>query len=108
MAVNPVTNQVYVANQGVDDGINGDVTVIDGATNNATSVTVPTAGAADYPVAMAVNPVANKIYVANLDSSNVTVIDGATNSNHDDCRPQRQWAVCRRREPGDQQNLRDQ
>ena len=34
---------------------------------------------ADYPVAVAVNPVANKMYVANLDSRNVTVIDGATN-----------------------------
>ena len=29
---------------------------------------------------MAVNPVTNKIYVANQDSNNVTVIDGATNS----------------------------
>src|SRR5262245_10461377 len=29
------------------------------------------------PQAMAVNPVTNKIYVANADSSNVTVIDGA-------------------------------
>ena len=32
------------------------------------------------PIAMAVNPVTNKIYVANYESANVTVIDGATNS----------------------------
>jgi YVTN family beta-propeller protein len=31
------------------------------------------------PVALAANPVTNKIYVANLNSNNVTVIDGATN-----------------------------
>ena len=29
---------------------------------------------------MAVNPVTNKIYVANYSSANVTVIDGATNT----------------------------
>jgi YVTN family beta-propeller protein len=79
VAVNPVTNLVYVANEGVDDGTNGDVTVINGATNIAISVTIPTAGAADYPVSVAVNPVANKIYVANEFSNDVTVIDGATN-----------------------------
>src|SRR5258708_38433342 len=32
------------------------------------------------PAAVAVNPVTNKIYVANLSSDTVTVIDGATNS----------------------------
>lgn len=32
------------------------------------------------PRGLAVNPATNKIYVANFDSSNVTVIDGATNS----------------------------
>src|SRR5436309_645247 len=31
------------------------------------------------PVAVAVNPVTNKIYVGNVFSANVTVIDGATN-----------------------------
>jgi YVTN family beta-propeller protein len=35
VAVNPVTNKVYVANQ-----ISGTVTVIDGATNTTTTVTV--------------------------------------------------------------------
>ena len=55
MAVNPVTNKIYVANQSSDN-----VTVIDGATNATT--TVPPGRS---PCAVAVNPVTNKIYVAN-------------------------------------------
>jgi YVTN family beta-propeller protein len=51
------------------------VTVIDGATNNTTTVAVGT-----YPYAVAVNPNTNKIYIANQGSANVTVIDGATNN----------------------------
>ena len=51
------------------------MTVIDGATNSTTTVSVGT-----DPYAVAVNPVTNKIYVANNRSNNVTVIDGATNS----------------------------
>jgi len=41
-----------------------------------TLITTITAGS--YPVAIAINPVTNKIYVANQNSNNVTVIDGAT------------------------------
>ena len=109
VAVNPVTNKIYVANHGsknvtVIDGASnfchcgygnqslcrggesGDqqdlrgqhgsanVTVIDGATN-----TTATVAAGTHPYAVAVNPVTNKIYVANYGSANVTVIDGATN-----------------------------
>jgi YVTN family beta-propeller protein len=70
IAVNPITNRIYVAN--VYDNT---VTVIDGATNSTT--TVPTGTA---PVSVAANPVTNKIYVVNEESNNVTVIDGATNS----------------------------
>ena len=55
MAVNPVTNQIYVANGGRQQF----VTVIDGATNNTTTVAVA------RPEAVAVNPVTNQIYVAN-------------------------------------------
>ena len=69
VAVNPVTNKIYVANS------SGTVTVIDGATNTTTTVAAGTA-----PIAVAVNPVTNKIYVANQGSNNVTVIDGATNT----------------------------
>ena len=70
VAVNPVTNKIYVANQGSPN-----LTVIDGATNTTTTVAAGT-----NPNAVAVNPVTNKIYVANLFSNNVTVIDGATNT----------------------------
>ncbi|MBK6588935.1 MAG: hypothetical protein IPG22_11625 [Acidobacteria bacterium] len=109
VAVNPVTNKIYVANQGsntvtVIDGMNnststvptvpnpgavainsvtnkiyvvgGGVTVIDGANNSTTNL-----GAGGIqPFAVAVNPVTNKVYVTNLQSSNVTVIDGSYNT----------------------------
>ena len=39
-----------------------------------------TIGAGTAPTAVEVNPVTNKVYVANSGSNNVTVIDGATNS----------------------------
>jgi YVTN family beta-propeller protein len=66
IAVNPVTNKIYVGNAV------GTVTVIDGATNSTTTLSV---GAG----ALAVNPVTNKIYVIS-GSNTVTVIDGATNN----------------------------
>jgi YVTN family beta-propeller protein len=69
LAVNPVTNKIYVADQGSDS-----VTVIDGATNGTTTLAV---GAA--PSALAVNTVTDEIYVANYTGNTVTVIDGATN-----------------------------
>ena len=76
VAVNTVTNKIYVANVGspVISPYVGDITVIDGATNATTTI------ADSYPSAMAVNSVTNKIYVTNYSSNNVTVIDGATNS----------------------------
>ncbi len=70
LAVNSVTNKIYVADYGDDN-----VTVIDGITNNTTIVNV-----GGLPNAVAVNPVTNKIYVANGGSGSVTVIDGATNN----------------------------
>ena len=72
VAVNPVTNKIYVANGG-----SSNVTVIDGATKSTTTVTDPNAIS---PAAVAVNSVTNKIYVANATSNNVTVIDGVTNA----------------------------
>ena len=116
VAVNPVTNKIYVANEAaasddvtVIDGTNSatqtvarwshspcrggepdhepdlrcerqrTVTVIDGATNNTTTVAVGIA-----PIAVAVNPTTDKIYVANEGGypqvGTVTVIDGATNN----------------------------
>ena len=63
VAVNPVTNKIYVANNGGTT-----VTVIDGATNGTTNVNV-----GSQPIAVAVNPVTNMIYVANHGSNTVTV-----------------------------------
>ena len=51
------------------------VTVIDGSNNSTTTVATGT-----FPLAVAVNPVTNKIYVANRNSNNVTVISGDDNS----------------------------
>lgn len=81
VAVNSVTNKIYVANS-----FSSNVTVIDGANNSSTTVTDPNAvGLSVY--AVAVNQATNKIYVANNNlgtfsnnPGNITVIDGATNS----------------------------
>src|SRR5579862_3343421 len=70
VAVNPVTNQIYVVNYGGNS-----VTVIDGATNTTTTLAV-----GSNPVGVAVNPITNQIYVTNYYSSSVTVINGATNT----------------------------
>lgn len=81
LAVNEKTNKVYVTNSDIVYNAAGDfvkgtgkVTVIDGVSNKMTSVNVGRG-----PMAIAVNPVTNKIYVANCDSRSVTVIDGASN-----------------------------
>lgn len=80
VAVNPVTNKIYVAGGAIT--VIGVITVIDGATNATTSVQ-----AGVVPVAVAVNSVTNKIYVANQGDKingssrgNITVIDGLTNA----------------------------
>ena len=83
VAVNPVTNRIYVANAGQTSIVcgscfnRGSVTIIDGATNAATEIADPNA---KYPAAIAVNTTTNKIYVANSGTGNVTVIDGVTRS----------------------------
>ena len=68
VAVNPVTNKIYVVNHCQDCQSGGAVTVIDGATNSTQAVSV---GA--YPGYVAVNSVTNKIYVSNLCGSDITV-----------------------------------
>ncbi len=90
VAVNPITNKIYVANICGNDltcsSHSGTVTVIDGATLTTATVTV---GASPY--ATVVNSITNKIYVANNCGNDptcaspfavgtVTVIDGATNN----------------------------
>jgi uncharacterized repeat protein (TIGR01451 family) len=80
IALNPLTNQVYVANYGVAGSV-GSVTVIDGVSSSTTTVPLGAgAGSQANPNSIAVNPVTNKIYVANYNGSTVTVIDGVTNS----------------------------
>jgi YVTN family beta-propeller protein len=64
-----VTNKIYVANNN-----DGTVTVIDGASNSTTTVTV-----GSYPNWVDVNTLTNKVYVANGSDNTVTIIDGATN-----------------------------
>ncbi len=70
IAVNPVTNKIYVANFDASN-----VSVIDGVTD--TRVAVATGA---KPSAVAVDPVTNKIYVANYGDGTVTIIDVAGNS----------------------------
>ncbi|MBV8146211.1 MAG: YncE family protein, partial [Gammaproteobacteria bacterium] len=82
LAVDTATNSIYVVNQR-----SGNVTVIDGATNSTTTITDPNAFA---PVAVAVDPLTNRIYVANAgcavtsfscdNPGSVTVTNGATRS----------------------------
>ncbi len=70
IAVNTVNDRVYVV--GADTG--SSVTVINAATNAVVStVTDPNAQGS---VAIAVNALTNKLYVANFQSNNVTVING--------------------------------
>ncbi len=70
IAVNPVTNLIYVANEGSNT-----VTVIEGSTNATTTV-----AAGSNPQAIAVNPVTNMIYEVNEIDNTMTVINGATNA----------------------------
>ena len=82
VAVNPNTNLIYVSNRGFPiDNItttntdSNTVSVIDGKTNKVVAnVTVGYS-----PEGVAVNPVTNKIYVANSGDYSVSVIDGSNN-----------------------------
>jgi YVTN family beta-propeller protein len=90
MVLDQATNQIYVVNTcGTDSTCastsDGTVTVIDGATNNTTRLTVGL-----KPDGIALDPVTNKIYVTNncgngptcvaTSLGSVTVIDGATST----------------------------
>ncbi len=86
VAVNIVTNKVYVANLG------GTITVIDGATNRVLKeLTTGVSGA--HCSAVAIDPVMNLIYVTDGGAAvsgspgvpYVTVIDGSNDSVHHEC-----------------------
>ena len=80
VAVNPVTNQIYVANEGTISTA-GSVTVIDGVTSATTSIDVGAVPSVlPGPFAVAVNPITNKVYVANNSGNSVIIIDGVTNT----------------------------
>jgi DNA-binding beta-propeller fold protein YncE len=68
MAVNPLTDLLYVANSGSND-----VTVVNGASNATTLFGV------DGSFSVNVNPLTNKGYIATTPGNNLLVIDGATN-----------------------------
>ncbi|MCP4707569.1 MAG: beta-propeller fold lactonase family protein, partial [Planctomycetes bacterium] len=74
VAINPVTNYIYVANSGLSG-----LTVVDGEDSLFTIDT------GTSPRAVAVNPLSNKIYVANSSSINndITIIDGQDHSSID-------------------------
>ena len=74
MAVNSDTDKIYVANYGYTRADNT-ITVIDGSTNTI-SATIPVGQSPTSKIA--VNPVTDKIYVAN--DTDVVVIDGSTNT----------------------------
>jgi YVTN family beta-propeller protein len=66
VAVNPKSNEVYVANSG-----SGTVSVIDAVTNRVTA----TIGVHRQPVSIDVNDEGTRAYVVNAGSSNVSVLD---------------------------------
>ena len=71
VAVNSLTNTIYVGNQSRNS-----VCIIDGNTGVVTT----TVGVGTRPQAIAINSLTNQIYVANYQCASVSVIDGATNN----------------------------
>lgn len=71
VAVNQVTNRIYVSNLNSNN-----VSVIDGSTN----VVVATVVVGTAPEVLDVNSTTNMVYVANLEGNSVSVIDGDTNT----------------------------
>ncbi len=71
VAVNPITNKVYVVNE-----MGNTVTVIDEAAGTRRVVPVP-----GRPQFIAVDPAANRVYVNTGNDSSLTVLDGSTDTN---------------------------
>jgi YVTN family beta-propeller protein len=70
VAVNALTNTIYVANAG-----DGTLSVVDGFTNQVTPLAVGTS-----PTLIAVNPITNHILVANAGNNSLTLVNGYTNA----------------------------
>lgn len=73
VGINPVTNKIYVADEYTGDSI----FVVDGVTD--TESTVITAGG-NYPYGIGVNPLTNKIYVGLWGATEISIINGTTDS----------------------------
>jgi YVTN family beta-propeller protein len=69
IAVNPVTNRIYIANTTA-------VIVIDASTR----LIVDAVTVGYLPTGIAVNPVTNRVYVGSYGTDNVSVIDGSTDT----------------------------
>lgn len=74
VCVNSNTNRVYVITN------SGNVSVIDGATNQV----IATIKVGSNPLSLGVNPNTNRVYVSNLKSNTVNVIDGAATNPRDE------------------------
>jgi YVTN family beta-propeller protein len=74
VAVNPVTNRIYVTNN------HNTVTIIDGATYSVIGNLVVGSDNISFKQALVINQVTNKIYVTTGSDDTITVIDGATNT----------------------------
>jgi YVTN family beta-propeller protein len=71
IAVNPMTDRVYVANTN-----SGTVSVLDGRSD----AVIATVNVGKRPYVLAANPIENKVYVSNTFSDLLTIIDGKTNT----------------------------
>jgi YVTN family beta-propeller protein len=71
IAINAITNRIYVSNEHSNT-----ISVIDGKTNNVVKTILVGTG----PFHLVVNPNTNMIYVANSDDNTISVIDGKTNN----------------------------
>lgn len=74
VATNPTINRVYVTNDNF--AVNGTVSVIDSGTNSI----VKTITVGKRPLGVAVNTNTNRVYVTHVDSNDIYVIDGITNT----------------------------
>jgi YVTN family beta-propeller protein len=69
IAVNPIINKVYVANE-----FSNTVSIIDGSTDKIQAAIK----VGSFPYGIDVNPLNNRVYVANRGSNSISVIDGST------------------------------
>jgi len=79
VAINSITNRIYVINEGVSGTGQGTVTVIDGS-NDTVITTINVGSSTGIGSFVSVNPNTNKIYASVYEDGIVAVIDGKTNT----------------------------